>query len=56
MSHEVHGRLPDPEVGITIDAGGISTNVHLQGNQDAPAVVLVRGSGPGVSALSNWRT
>lgn len=49
------GPTTDSEVGSTIDAGGISTNVHLLGNQDGQPVVLVHGSGPGASALSNWR-
>jgi len=47
--------LPDssPEVGETIDAGGISTNVHIAG--EGPPVLLLHGSGPGVSAWANWR-
>jgi len=45
----------DPEVGTLIDAGGIGTNVHLLGPTEGPPVVLVHGSGPGASALSNWR-
>lgn len=46
---------PDPEVGVAIDAGGIRTNVHLLGPAGGTSVVLVHGSGPGASALSNWR-
>jgi len=45
----------DPEVGTFIDAGGIRTNVHLKGPEHGHPVVLVHGSGPGASALSNWR-
>ena len=41
------------EVGESIDAGGIRTNV-LQAGEGAP-VVLVHGSGPGVTAYANWR-
>lgn len=44
-----------PEIGETILAGGIRTNVHLAGSPDAPVVLLVHGSGPGVSAYANWR-
>ncbi|MFT5133935.1 MAG: 2-hydroxymuconate-semialdehyde hydrolase, partial [Gammaproteobacteria bacterium] len=42
-----------PEIGKSINAGGINTNYHDQG-EGAP-VVLFHGSGPGVSAFANWR-
>jgi 2-hydroxy-6-oxo-octa-2,4-dienoate hydrolase len=42
-----------PELGSFIDAGGIKTN-YLDVGQGSP-VVLVHGSGPGVSAYANWR-
>jgi 2-hydroxymuconate-semialdehyde hydrolase len=42
------------EIGRTIDAGGVATNYHDLG--DGPPVLLVHGSGPGVSAWANWRT
>lgn len=42
-----------PEVGKQIDAGGVRTNYHEAG--DGPPVVLIHGSGPGVSAWANWR-
>ena len=43
----------NPEIANTIDAGGIATNYHDQGT--GPVVVLVHGSGPGVSSWANWR-
>ena len=42
-----------PEVGSRVDAGGIGTN-YLEAGSGSP-VVLVHGSGPGVSAYANWR-
>jgi pimeloyl-ACP methyl ester carboxylesterase len=42
-----------PEIGATVDAAGISTN-YLEAGTGAP-VVLIHGSGPGVSAYANWR-
>jgi 2-hydroxymuconate-semialdehyde hydrolase len=41
------------EIGRTVDVGGITTNYHDQG--DGPPVLLLHGSGPGVSAWANWR-
>ena len=46
-----------PEIGATIDAGGLATN-YLEAAPEGGAgstVVLVHGSGPGVSAYANWR-
>jgi 2-hydroxymuconate-semialdehyde hydrolase len=43
----------NPEVGRSIHAGGIETNYHDIG-QGEP-VLLIHGSGPGVSAWANWR-
>jgi 2-hydroxymuconate-semialdehyde hydrolase len=43
----------DPEIGSSVDVGGILTNYHRAGS--GPTVVLVHGSGPGVSAWANWR-
>ncbi|NMO00550.1 alpha/beta fold hydrolase [Gordonia sp. TBRC 11910] len=42
-----------PEIGKTIDVNGLMTNYHDEGT-GAP-VLLIHGSGPGVSAWANWR-
>jgi pimeloyl-ACP methyl ester carboxylesterase len=42
-----------PEIGTTVDAGGVKTNYLEAG--EGPAVVLIHGSGPGVTAYANWR-
>ena len=44
----------NPEIGQTISAGGIATNYHDAGKGNP--VVLIHGSGPGVTAWANWRT
>jgi len=44
---------PNPELGIRVRTGAFETNVHDVGS-GAP-VVLIHGSGPGVSAWANWR-
>ena len=41
------------EIGLSANAGGITTNYHDQGAGDS--VLLLHGSGPGVSAWANWR-
>jgi 2-hydroxymuconate-semialdehyde hydrolase len=43
----------NPEVGRNVQIGPVSTNYHDIG-QGAP-VLLIHGSGPGVSAWANWR-
>jgi 2-hydroxymuconate-semialdehyde hydrolase len=43
----------NPEIGRSVAAGGVDTNYHDQGG--GPSVVLLHGSGPGVSAWANWR-
>ncbi len=43
----------NPELGDSIVAAGIRTNCHDQGK--GPAVLLIHGSGPGVTAWANWR-
>lgn len=49
--------LPDPvtnpELGQTIVAAGIRTNLHDLGS--GTPMLLIHGSGPGVSAFANWR-
>ena len=45
--------MNSPEIGKTIDAAGIRTNYLEQGS--GPALVLVHGSGPGVTSYANWR-
>jgi 2-hydroxymuconate-semialdehyde hydrolase len=47
------GRVANPEVGRTVIAGGIATNYHDEGA--GSPVLLVHGSGPGVTAWANWR-
>lgn len=44
-----------PEIGESVTAGGVRMNVLTAGPVDAPPVVLVHGSGPGVTAYANWR-
>jgi pimeloyl-ACP methyl ester carboxylesterase len=43
-----------PEVGHDVDAAGLRTNVLTAGDSGDP-VVLIHGSGPGVTAYANWR-
>ena len=43
----------NPEIGQTITAAGLATNLHDQGSGEP--VVLIHGSGPGVTAWANWR-
>jgi 2-hydroxymuconate-semialdehyde hydrolase len=45
--------MTSPELGSSIDVAGVATNVHLAG--DGEPVLLLHGSGPGVSAWANWR-
>lgn len=42
-----------PEIGETVQAAGVRTNYHDQG--EGPPVLLIHGSGPGVTAWANWR-
>ncbi len=42
-----------PEIGKTIEVAGIKTNYHEAGSGEP--VILIHGSGPGVSAWANWQ-
>ena len=44
---------PSPEIGQRIVAAGIETNYHDVG--DGHPLLMIHGSGPGVSAWANWR-
>ena len=46
--------LQNPEVGASVLVGDIATNYHDYGT--GHPVLLIHGSGPGVSAWANWRT
>ena len=43
-----------PEIGREITAAGYRTNVHDHGKGGVP-VMMIHGSGPGVTAWANWR-
>lgn len=43
----------NPEIGRSVDVGGLRTNYHDLGN-GAP-LLMIHGSGPGVSGWVNWR-
>jgi 2-hydroxymuconate-semialdehyde hydrolase len=45
--------MTTPELGLTVNAHGIATNVHVTGTGDP--VLLLHGSGPGVTGWANWR-
>ena len=42
-----------PEIGCRINVGGVATNYHDVGT--GQPVLLIHGSGPGVTAWANWR-
>jgi 2-hydroxymuconate-semialdehyde hydrolase len=44
--------MTNPEIGKTIVAGDIATNYHEAGS--GPPLILIHGSGPGVTAFANW--
>lgn len=45
--------MGNPEIANKIQVAGIETNYHDAG--EGEAVLLIHGSGPGVSAFANWR-
>ncbi|GAB7552304.1 alpha/beta hydrolase [Novosphingobium sp. 11B] len=45
--------LSNPEIGEHVDVGGIGTNYIVAGEGDP--LILIHGSGPGVTAYANWR-
>ena len=53
MNASMAAATANPEIARDIVAAGIRTNYHDVG--DGPPVLLIHGSGPGVSAWANWR-
>jgi len=50
------GSSVSPEIGEMVIATGIETNIHIRRHSSASdTVLLLHGSGPGVSAFANWR-
>ena len=45
--------VESPEIGREINAAGYSTNLHDLG--EGFPVMMIHGSGPGVTAWANWR-
>ena len=43
----------NPEIGLSIDIDGVRTNYHDLG--EGRPVLMIHGSGPGVSGFVNWR-
>lgn len=48
-----NSEIGNPEIGLSINVGGIATN-YIQAGDGAP-LMLIHGSGPGVTAYANWR-
>ena len=47
--------VPSPEVGRSVRTGTFNTNVHDLGQGGGRPLMMIHGSGPGVSAWANWR-
>jgi 2-hydroxymuconate-semialdehyde hydrolase len=47
--------MTNPEIGKSISVGGIATNYIEAGDAANPPLILIHGSGPGVTAFANWR-
>lgn len=45
----------NPEIGSSLSTGGFITNYHDAGQGGVAPLVMIHGSGPGVSAWANWR-
>lgn len=43
----------NPEIGENVDVGGVRTNYIVAG--EGEPLILIHGSGPGVTAFANWR-
>lgn len=43
----------NPEIGLNVDVAGVATN-YIQAGSGEP-LILIHGSGPGVTAYANWR-
>jgi hypothetical protein len=46
--------MENPAIGKDVEANGIRTN-YLEAGSGAEKVVLIHGSGPGVTSYANWR-
>lgn len=46
--------MSNPEIGKSIVAAGIRTNYIEAGTSGAPPLILIHGSGPGVTGFANW--
>ncbi|AKH70361.1 putative hydrolase or acyltransferase of alpha/beta superfamily [Spongiibacter sp. IMCC21906] len=45
----------NPEIGKRADLGGYEANYLEAGSRENPTVILLHGSGPGVTGYANWR-
>jgi len=45
----------NPEIGKSVNVGGINTNYIEAGEAGKPVMILIHGSGPGVTAFANWQ-